>query len=77
MRQLTIRNLDERVYHRLKERARVARRSLESEVRAILDQAVAPDRTEFLRRTAALRASMAGRYKGDVTAWIREERDSR
>ena len=35
---LTIRNLDDDVYERLRERARVNRRSLESEVRHMLDE---------------------------------------
>lgn len=75
MRQMTIRNIDDRVYERLKERARTSRRSLEAEVRAILDDAALPDRSEFARRAAAIRNSLVGRYKGDVTAMIREDRD--
>ncbi len=75
MRQLTIRNVDEKVYQRLKERARISRRSLEAEVRVILDQAVLPDRSEVSRRAAAMRARLAGRYTGDATAVIREDRD--
>lgn len=75
MRRLTIRNVDEKVYQRLKDRARISRRSLEAEVRAILDQAVLPDRSEVSRRAAAMRARLAGRYMGDATAAIREDRD--
>lgn len=75
MRQLTIRNVDEKVYQRLKERARISRRSLEAEVRVILDQAVLPDRSEVSRRAAAMRARLAGRYTGDATAAIREDRE--
>ncbi len=75
MPQLTVRNIDQRVYRRLKDRARVNHRSLEAEVRVILDQAVLADRTEVVRRAAAMRARLAGRYSGDVTAEIREDRD--
>ena len=75
MRQLTIRKIDEQIYRRLQERARASRRSLEAEVRAILDQAVRPDRAEVARRAAAMRARLAGRYRGDATAAIREDRD--
>ena len=75
MRRLTIRMIDEKVYQRLKERARLSGRSLEAEVRAILDQAVLPDRSEVSRRAAAMRARLAGRYSGDATAAIRERRD--
>jgi len=75
MRQLTVRNIDEQVYRRLKERAHVARRSLEAEVRAILDQAVAPNRSEVARRAEAFRGRLAGRYRGNVTADIRADRE--
>ena len=75
MRQMTIRNIDDRVYERLKERARTSRRSLEAEVRAILDEAVVPDRSELIRLSTEMRASLTGHYKGDVTADIRADRD--
>lgn len=74
MRQITVRNVDEKVYQRLKERARASRRSLEAELRVILDAAALPDRSEFARRAAEIRNSLVGRYKGDVTKWIREDR---
>ena len=75
MRELTIRRIDEDVYQHLKERARRNLRSLEAEVRVILDQAARPDRSEVTRRAAAMRARLAGRYRGDSTAAIREDRD--
>ena len=55
MRQLTIRNIDDDVYARLRERAKTNRRSLEAEIRDILDRCVRPDRSELVRRTAAMR----------------------
>lgn len=75
MRQLTIRKIDDRVYQRLKDRARINHRSLEAEIRAILDEAVTPDLSEFVRRTAEMRQKLKGRVKGDVVAMIREDRD--
>lgn len=72
---MTIRNIDQDVYRRLKERARTARRSLEAEVRVILDQAALPDRTGVALRAAAMRARLARRYRGDATAAIRADRD--
>ena len=75
MRQMTVRNVDERVYRRLKDRARMAHRSVEAEVRAILDRATLPDRTEFARWAEAFRARLTGRYRGNVTADIRADRD--
>lgn len=75
MRQLTIRNVDEGLYKRLQERARINHRSMEAEVRTILKQAANPDRAEIARRAAAMRARLAGRYTGDVTVEIRKDRD--
>lgn len=75
MHTLTVRNVEPHVYRRLKERARLSHRSLEAEVRAILEQAAVPDRAEFARWAAALRERIAGRYTGDATADIREDRD--
>lgn len=39
---MTVRNLDDAVYEALRERARANGRSMESEVRAIIEAAVAP-----------------------------------
>ena len=75
MRQLTVRNIDEFVYRRLRERARANRQSLASEVRAILDQAVLHNRADVARRAAAMRTRLAGRIRGDVTADIRDDRE--
>lgn len=72
---LTIRNLDDHVYGRLQERARLHRRSLEAEARVILDQALRFDREAVIREAEAIRRSLQGRYTGDSTAEIRAERD--
>jgi predicted transcriptional regulator len=56
---LTIRQLDDEVYQRLRERARVNRRSLEAEVRQLLDDrssdlpALVEDLREFHERMVA------------------------
>ncbi len=75
MRRLTVRMIDEKVYRRLKDRARLSGRSLKAEVRAILDQAAFPDRSEVSRRAAAMRVRLKSRYRGDATAAIGEDRD--
>lgn len=75
MRQMTIRNIEDEVYRRLKDRAQASRRSLEAEVRAVLGQAVVPDRSGAARRAAALRARLRGHYRGDATAAIRADRE--
>lgn len=75
MAQLTIRNLDDRVYQRLRDHAKLNHRSLEAEVRAILARAVTPDRAALIREIDAMRESLKGRYTGDSTADIREDRE--
>lgn len=75
MPQLTIRNIDEALYARLKDRARSNHRSLEAEVRAILDQQLRLDRAAMVRRANDFRRRLEGRYTGDATAEIRADRD--
>lgn len=75
MAQLTIRNLDDRVYQRLRDHAKLNHRSLEAEVRTILERAVTPDRADVIRQAAEMRERLKGRYVGDSTADIREDRD--
>jgi plasmid stability protein len=75
MPQLTVRSIGEKAYRRLKERARTNRRSLEAEVRAILDLSVLPDRDEIVRRCNAMRSRLKNRFRGDVTRDIRADRD--
>lgn len=77
MAQLTIRNLDDRVYQRLRDQAKLNHRSLEAEVRAILEHAVTPDRAALLREMDRIREESAKHPTADVTAWIREDRDRR
>ena len=75
MANLTVRRLDDGIYALLKERARLHHRSLEAEARAILAAALQDDRTAVLRETAAFRATMVGRYRGDPLREIREGRE--
>lgn len=78
MAQLTVRNVDDKVYETLKSRAARNHRSLEAEVRAVLERTARDEmRQEFLRWTGELRERMRPHYTGDVTAEIRAERDSR
>ncbi|MCC7047082.1 MAG: hypothetical protein IT562_10250 [Alphaproteobacteria bacterium] len=76
MAQLTVRNLDDQAYARLKERAKVNKRSLEAEARSILEAASVPDRAEFARWAAEFRSRQKPGKPGETTAWIREDRDS-
>ena len=75
MRQLTVRGIEDDVYARLKSLARRNHRSVEAEVRVILDRATRPDRSEIARDAAEMRARLAATYTGDATADIRADRD--
>lgn len=73
---LTIRQLDDEVYERLRERARANRRSLEAEVRHLLDDrtrdlpALVEDLVDFHDRMVAKHGLLP-----DSTSLIRELRD--
>lgn len=79
MAQLLVRNLDEAVVDRLKERAVAHGRSLEGELRVVLEAAARTPKEEALARLDAIRASARPWQPGDPTAveLIREDRDSR
>ena len=72
---LTVRRLSEQLYAKLKERARLHHRSLESEVRAILEAALREDHEAVAREAAAFRERLAGRYRGEALREIREGRE--
>lgn len=73
---LTIRQLDDDTYRRLKERARTNRRSLEAEVRHLLEErsrdlpAIVEDLVDFQERMIAKHGLLP-----DSTDLIREMRD--
>ncbi len=77
MAQLTVRNLDDQVYARLKERAKANKRSLEAEAREILEASAKLDRAEFARWAEEFRKYVKPGKPGEATAWIREDRDRR
>ena len=76
MAQLLVRDLDDQVMTRLKERARRNQRSLQAEARAILE-AAAPRYTkeEALEVFRAWQEKFQGRLLSDSTDLIREDRD--
>jgi plasmid stability protein len=76
MGQLIVRNLDERVVDALKARAARQARSLEAELRVILERAAAErvfDLSEARARADAIRASLEGQEHSDSAAMIRED----
>jgi antitoxin FitA len=76
MAQVLVRQLDNKVVDRLKKRAKEHGRSLQSEVKSILEEAV-PDYEQAWKRIDALREKLkrSGRTFSDSTTLIREDRD--
>lgn len=79
MAQLLVRNLDDGVAERLKVQAAQSGRSLEAEVRAILELAARPSRADLLAEADAIRARSRPWQPGEPTVvdYIREGRDER
>jgi len=75
MAQVVIRNLDDAVVRRLKERAHRHQRSLEAELRLILTEASHPPHQALAAVADTLRRELTGRWQGDTTELIREDRD--
>jgi plasmid stability protein len=73
--QILVRRLLDAVVERLKARAKRNSRSLEAEVRAILEEFIAKDKAAFLERAAAMRAQRAGRHHTETLKLLREDRD--
>ena len=72
---VTIRNLDESTVERLKSRAKLHDRSLESELRQVLSTAANDiDAEEFTAIAARIRALTRQPLTTDSTALIREDR---
>lgn len=78
MPQILVRGLERKTVQRLKQRARVGGRSLQQEVKSILEQAATTLTPEEARRLSEeWRRRFAGRSFSDSTTLIREDRDSR
>lgn len=76
---INVRQLDDGVVRRLKRRASLNNRSLEGEVRHILESAVEDDmaakRASFLALSDRLRRATQGRVHTPAEALIRDDRD--
>lgn len=75
MAQVLVRNVPDDVVTRLKQRAARKGRSLEAELRYVLEAAARLELGEFRRRAGEIRRQLEGRYHSDSTALIREDRD--
>ena len=74
MKSLTVRGVDDRVYGTLQALAKANRRSLQEQVKVILEREVALAQTGSVARCRAARERLASRDWGDITAEIREDR---
>lgn len=76
MAQVLVRGLEDRVVDRLKERAQVNGRSLEAELRAVIEQAASFDvnLAETRDLAARLRRRLAGRKHTDSARLVAEDR---
>jgi len=74
MAQVLIRDLDAKLVDRLKERARDHGRSLEAELRGILEAAAATDLVDARALAARIRRRLSGRVHSDSAALIAADR---
>ena len=77
MAQLIVRDLDDRIIEALKARASRNQRSLEAELRVILERAAAErvfDIAEARERAERISRSLEGRHHADGVALIRDDR---
>jgi plasmid stability protein len=75
MSQILVRNLDEAVVERLKSRARAHGRSLQAEVKDILEQSAKNDIAEARKLVDRVRRSFEGRKFNDSSELVREDRN--
>ena len=75
---LLVRNLDDGLVQRLKQRAALNGRSVEAEHRALLEQGLGPaDKAEWLARAAALRREIKPLMGVTTLELLKEGRDER
>ena len=75
MAQVLVRDLDSELLERLKTRARLHGRSLQGELKAILEAAAVFSMEEAREASARWRQRLAGRNTSDSSELIREDRD--
>lgn len=77
MAQVLVRNLEDKVVARLKKRARTRGRSLQAEVKTILEEAAKEAPEDFWKEADRIRQQLkrSGRKFSDSAALLREDRD--
>lgn len=75
MRSLTVRGVDDEVYEGLQELARKNHRSMQEQVKMLLEREVSLTRGGHLSRCLSIRSRLEGRDWGNLVADIRRERE--
>jgi plasmid stability protein len=77
MAQVLVRNLQDKVVARLKKRAKTRGRSLQAEVKTILEEAAKEESLDFWKEAERIRERLkrSGRKFSDSAELIREDRD--
>ena len=75
MRTLTVRGVDDQVYETLRDLAKRNHRSMQEQVKMILEREVALARGSHLSQCLLIRDHLEGREWGDVPADIRRDRE--
>ena len=75
MKALTIRNVDEQVYLRLQEMAKMNRRSLQAQIKLILEREVQLTQGSHIHKVQEWRQRLADRSWGNIVSDIRYERE--
>lgn len=75
MAQVLVRDLDDVIVERLKQRARRHGRSLEAELRLILERSARADMLEARRVAERIRGELAGRAHSDSAEMVAEDRE--
>ncbi|NKB66426.1 MAG: hypothetical protein GKR89_05155 [Candidatus Latescibacteria bacterium] len=75
MKALTIRNVDEKVYRQLQEMARLNHRSLQAQIKLILEREVQLTQGSHLDKMRQWRQRLADRPLGDIVEDLRRQRE--
>jgi plasmid stability protein len=75
MKAISIRNVPDNVYAALQAMAKLNRRSLQEQIKLILEQEVALATPSFLARSAHWRKQLEGRKLSDTVALLRKDRE--
>lgn len=75
MAQVLVRDVDDKVIERLKARAKQSGRSLQVELKMILEQAARQDMIDARRLAERIRKKLSGRVHSDSVELIREDRE--